>query len=67
MWSYEKDKSGEVHRTPYEDALTNPPPGPFEAISSGKDRSCGVTEAGAVVCWGDVSYAAPPGPAWLAY
>ena len=67
VWSYEKDKSGEVHRTPYEDALTNPPPGPFEAISSGKDRSCGVTEAGAVVCWGDVSYAAPPGPAWLAY
>ena len=67
VWSYEKDKSGEVHRTPYEDALTNPPPGPYVAISSSKDRSCGVTEAGAVVCWGDVSYAAPPGPAWLAY
>ena len=64
VWSYEKDKSGEVHRTPYEDALTNPPPGPYVAISSSKDRSCGVTEVGAVVCWGDVAYAAPPGPAW---
>ncbi len=64
VWSYEKDKSGEVHGTPYEDALTNPPPGTYIAISSGKDRTCAVTEAGEVVCWGDVSYAAPPGPAW---
>ena len=64
VWSYEKDKSGQVHRTPWEDALTNPPPGPFIAISSSKDRSCAVTEAGVVVCWGDVSYSAPPGPVW---
>ena len=56
-WAWPWTRSKDIPVTsPYEDRLTQPPPGPFIDISSSEFRSCAVTVAGDVVCWGDVQY-----------
>ena len=55
-WASQKYTDEEPYESPYHYELTQPPTGPFLAISSSEFRSCAVTEAGEVVCWGDVEY-----------
>ena len=59
-WALEDTKNGFVSENPYRDQLTQPPPGPFIAISASEFRACALTETGEVVCWGDVSYQETP-------
>ncbi|MXZ89809.1 MAG: hypothetical protein F4Z07_13375, partial [Dehalococcoidia bacterium] len=54
---YKEDTPAE---SPYHDQLTQPPSGPFSAISASEFRTCALTESGEVVCWGDVDYEQSP-------
>ena len=59
-WASRRSKDEEPYKNPFHDALIQPPPGPFIAISASEFRSCAVTEVGEVVCWGDVEYEQMP-------
>ncbi|MDE2668432.1 MAG: RCC1 domain-containing protein [Chloroflexota bacterium] len=54
---YKEDSPAE---SPYQGELTQPPPGPFLAISASEFRTCALTKSGEVVCWGDVDYEQMP-------
>ena len=62
-WAATRSKDDPLERNPYEDELTQPPPGTLLAISSSEYRSCAVNASGEAVRWGDVDYATLPG--WL--